>query len=80
MSGYQRISPGDGNHVQDLNEETSVRGYRRHVLKTFMYVLLNVVCIGIPELLGRWYPQWRVILTCTRCSLNTAEIVLVKVS
>jgi len=58
-------------------EEVECHAYRRNVFKTFL-AYLSLLLGGIPYLLARWKPTWRVALTCSRCPLSRADRVILK--
>lgn len=58
-------------------DEVEVQAYRRNAFKTF-WAYLSLLLGGIPYLLARWKPTWRVAFTCSRCSLSLADRVILK--
>ena len=54
------------------DEEFSLTGYRRSSLRTVLSVILTILLGGLPYLLGRWKPKWRLAFTCRQCRLRSA--------
>merc|ERR1719330_1780482 len=58
-------------------EEVECTAYRRNIFKTF-FAYLSLLLGGIPYLLARWKPSWRVMFTCSKCPLSRADRVILR--
>ena len=54
------------------DEEFSVTGYRRSSLRTVLSIILTILLGGIPYLVARWKPRWRLAFTSQQCRLKSA--------
>ena len=59
------------------DESSTCYGYKRNILKTFLFVFLCVVTGGMLALVTYWKPEWRLKLTHTACLLTNATAVLI---
>jgi hypothetical protein len=57
-----------------------VIGFRLNQARAIIAVLLAVFSLGILCLVFYWRRHWRLLFTCTRCRLDVAEFVLLKVA
>ena len=61
-------------------ERQEIYGYRRSMMKSIVTYLIIVMTIGILRLVYHWFPEWFLNCTHSKCSLESAEKVLVVVS
>ena len=54
------------------DEEFLITGYRRSWIRTILSVLLSLVLGGLPLLVARWRPDWRLFFTSVQCRLKIA--------
>ena len=53
-------------------EEILLTGFRRSWIRTGLSVILTVLLGGLPYLVARWKPSWRLTFTCRQCRLKEA--------
>jgi len=58
-------------------EEILITGYRRSWAKTIFSSILTVLLGGVPYLIGRWKPRWRLAFTSCQCKLKVAQRILI---
>jgi len=58
-------------------EEMSITGYRRSWIRTICSYILTCLLGGVPFLLGRWKPKWKLKFTSYQCRLKMAQRVLI---
>ena len=61
-------------------DEMEIYGYRRSKIKTIVTYFFIFITIGILRLVYHWFPEWFLNCTHSKCSLESAEKVLVVVS
>jgi hypothetical protein len=61
-------------------DEMEIYGYRRSNIKTIVTYFFIFVTIGILRLVYHWFPEWFLNCTHSKCSLESANQVLVVVS
>ena len=78
-SGYSRI--GD-EHNQEIESEENIicYGYKTSILKNVIFNIFAVSLLGIPYLILHWYCQYAAFVKYNRCSLEEAEVLLIKAS
>lgn len=54
-------------------------GYRRCIVRKYLLHVFCVLLLFVPYLILRWYPQYKAYFGHKKCSLNMADIVLIKV-
>ena len=70
----------DGHRVtiqSESDEKAELSGHRRNLIKTITFHAASLLLVGIPYLVGHWYPQWQVRWTMSRSTLLSADVFLV---
>ena len=62
---------------QGTDQELLVTGYRRSWTRTVVSLVVSVLLAGVPCLVGRWRPRWRLLATSYQCALREATRILV---
>lgn len=57
-------------------EELYITGYLPNIFRTILTYIVTVIFAGIPLLVFRWKPAWKLELTCRRVSLRRADRLL----
>ena len=55
-----------------LEDEFSITGYSPSWFRTGLSVILTLLLGGLPLLLARWRPRWRLLCTSRQCRLKSA--------
>lgn len=90
MSGYQRISTnasttagGNGSETQtqvlDGEDGCVCSPFLTNIYKLTVYRFLNIILIGVPWLVMRWFSHWKVPCTCNPSAFNEADTILITV-
>ncbi|XP_023338500.1 probable cation-transporting ATPase 13A3 isoform X3 [Eurytemora carolleeae] len=58
-------------------DESTITGYRRNILKSLVSHFLSLVLCGIPYLLAKWKPRWRLSATCSICPIALSDRLLI---
>ena len=58
---------------KNTGEECVVEGYRASLPRTLVAHVLALLLGGLPYLLAKWKPKWRLRATCYSCQLATAD-------
>eukprot|EP00092_Neocalanus_flemingeri_P007619 GFUD01008222.1.p1 GENE.GFUD01008222.1~~GFUD01008222.1.p1 ORF type:complete len:1156 (+),score=221.75 GFUD01008222.1:90-3557(+) len=58
-------------------EEITITGYRRSWIRTIVSSMLTVLLAGLPYLVGRWKPKWKLVCTSYHCALKIAQRILI---
>ncbi|GIY71371.1 probable cation-transporting ATPase 13A3, partial [Caerostris extrusa] len=79
---YSLLARGDTPHVITIEESTDdqveAHGYCENPCKKCLYNVGIFLSCGILLLLIKWFPQWRVWMTCQPCSVSTASVLILK--
>ncbi|XP_075218287.1 polyamine-transporting ATPase 13A3-like isoform X2 [Lycorma delicatula] len=77
--GYEDITSHFAQNI-DLEEEYTIfcTGYQRNWKHKLFQYSFYMVFVGIPYLLLKWYPQFEVNCFWKKCTLENAQIILVK--
>ena len=70
----------DGNRVtiqSENDEKAELSGYRRNLIKNVFFHATSFLLLGMPYLVGHWYPQWQVRWTMSKSTLPSADVFLV---
>ena len=62
---------------QGTDQELLITGYRRSWVRTVVSLVVSVLLAGVPCLVGRWRPRWRLLATSCQCALREATRILV---
>ena len=54
------------------DEEFLITGYRRSWIRTILSLVLSILLGGIPLLVAKWKPDWRLFFTSVQCRLKSA--------
>ena len=54
------------------DEELLITGYRKSWIRTLFSAVITILLGGIPLLIGRWRPQWKLFFTSYQCRLKNA--------
>ena len=64
--------------IQSENDENAeLSGYRRNLIKNVFFHATSFLLLGMPYLVGHWYPQWQVRWTMSKSTLPSADVFLV---
>ena len=55
------------------DEEFTVTGFRRSWIRTLFSGIITILLLGIPNLIGRWKPNWKLLFTSCQCKLKFAS-------
>lgn len=58
-------------------EEITITGYSRSWIRTTFSCILTVILGGLPYLVGRWKPRWKLAFTSYQCRLKIAQRILI---
>jgi len=58
-------------------EEITITGYHRSWIRTILSSILTVLLGGLPYLIGRWKPKWKLTCTSYQCRLKIAQRILI---
>ena len=70
----------DGNRVTiqtEDDEKAELSGYRSNLIKNVLFHATSLLLLGLPYLVGHWYPQWQVRWTMSKSTLLSADVFLV---
>lgn len=62
---------------RETEEEITIIGYRRSWIRTIFSCILTVLLGGLPYLVGRWKPKWKLTCTSYQCRLKVAQRILI---
>ena len=54
------------------DEEFLITGYRRSWIRTFLSLTFSLLLGGIPLLVAKWKPDWKLFFTSVQCRLKSA--------
>ncbi len=63
------LNPGE-------DDEMECRGFRANAVKAFFAHMMSMMLAGVPYLLVRWWPGWKMWCFKSRCPLDLADTVL----
>ncbi|XP_071502237.1 polyamine-transporting ATPase 13A3-like [Diadema antillarum] len=63
---------------EGTEDELECFGYKRRLWRTVLAVIFTIFTNGIPLLICKWKPEWRVKALCVRCNLSDADYLLLK--
>jgi len=58
---------------KNTGEECVIEGYRASLPRTVLAHVLALLLGGVPYLLAKWKPKWRLRATCSHCELVLAD-------
>ncbi|XP_055952712.1 polyamine-transporting ATPase 13A3-like isoform X3 [Argiope bruennichi] len=79
---YSLLAKGETPQVITIEESTDdqveIHGYCESPCKKCLYNIGIFLSFGLLLLLVKWFPQWRVWMTCQPCSVATASVLILK--
>ncbi|TPX31909.1 hypothetical protein SmJEL517_g04851 [Synchytrium microbalum] len=79
-SSFSSLPSLDYGQELSPDEETrlTITAYQVQPFRILVFNVFSCSTLGLGFLLGRWFPRWKLLVTCTVCSLNTGQRILVE--